>query len=106
MKQGNRINLLYDEDSKMGLLRLVPEIFNQSQGVTLSRYSGQKSATPAYMISIERTSMYPDLSRLTILDNVVVKNEGILFDWPTLPPPPPPPEETITIGENTYKLVT
>lgn len=70
---GDRIDVLKDEESQMGLLKRVTR-----GGRMLSKAASDNFGR----IFISINEKFPIVDSLTDLENVVLSDEGILFDWP------------------------
>ena len=72
---GDRIELLYDDEAGLGLMRRIPA---DKPGVTIRHASTKRYC----VVRFPATSVFPIIRQITNLDNVSVDEEGILFAWP------------------------
>ena len=70
---GDRIDILKSNDGKYGLLKRVP---------TGGRALSKKHAKNTGKISGIYNESLPWVNSITTLENVVIDDEGILFEWP------------------------
>jgi len=74
---GDRMDIQKSADGKYGLIKRI-----NKGGYALS----MKHTKNTGKISTSFIDELPRVNSLTVLENVVVDDEGILFEWPTVPP--------------------
>lgn len=75
---GDRLDLLYDEEAGLGLLKRVPA----DSTIRGNKISARNSKNIVAVQFCASCGPFPDSDGVLVLENVSVENEGILFSWP------------------------
>jgi hypothetical protein len=79
---GDRLDLLYDEESQRGLLKRMPSDSDFGNKISGGKQKGGGNGNCSPFQISAFYGNFPDTEHVINLDNVIVNNEGILFDWP------------------------
>jgi hypothetical protein len=73
---GDRMDVLYDDESKLGLLKRLPS--DSVYGNKLSKAGGKSYCK----LHVAGTEAFPLISHIISLENVTIAPDGLLFVWP------------------------
>jgi len=71
------VQFLYDDENRLGFFRKVPQGTAQCYKITRNTVTSQRGR-----ITITWNSDYPSVEGAREAENVIVKDEGLLFEWP------------------------